>query len=56
MTYEQARTAILARSEIRITADKNGRRVSHYYSKLARRWIKIGNAEADLALAAKEAA
>lgn len=56
MTYETARAAILARSEIRISADKRGRRQAHYYSRAARRWIKIGNDEAAIALAAKEAA
>lgn len=56
MNYEIARAAILARSEIRISADKRGRRQAHYYSRPANRWIKIGNDEAAIAMAAKQAA
>lgn len=51
MTYETARKNILARSEIRISADKNGRSMAHYFSRAAHRWVKISMEEAQIAQA-----
>jgi len=53
MTYETARTAILARSEIQIKTDKKGREFAQYFSRAAHRWIRIGTDEARMALAAQ---
>lgn len=53
MTYETARANILARSEIKISADKKGRSFAQYYSRGARRWIRISMAEAEVAMAAQ---
>ena len=53
MTYETARTNILARSEIQIKTDKKGREFAQYFSRAAHRWIRIGTDEARIALAAQ---
>lgn len=53
MTYETARAAILARSEIKISADKKGRAFAQYFSRAAHRWVRISMDEAQIALAAQ---
>lgn len=56
MTVAQAFANVLARSEIKISTDRKGREFAQYYSRAARRWIRVNLAEAKIAQAAQEAA
>lgn len=51
MTTAQAFQNVLNRSEIQIAVDKAGRQFAQYYSRAARRWIRVSMAAAELALA-----